>query len=266
MKTRALLYSLVGIILFKAILIADQSSAPFSAGEKIRYAVYAAGFYMGTQTIEIESVEEYGGTEVFKIIGHTKSSPFVGIFFRIDDKWTVYTDRETILPVRMEKDLVEGKKRGFFVYDINQEEKTVLIQNKTKNKNKNVTADNLILDMFSLIYYYRKYPQRFKDPFTFDFLEERSVETVQARIEGDEEISVPKVTKTQNLPSVKLKQIGGIGIEIYVSVDDLRLPLKLVLPSKLSKKRTLLVEFYLEKYTPGVDQAEIPRLYKKLRF
>jgi hypothetical protein len=231
MKTRALLYSLVGIILFKAILIADQSSAPFSAGEKIRYAVYAAGFYMGTQTIEIESVEEYGGTEVFKIIGHTKSSPFVGIFFRIDDKWTVYTDRETILPVRMEKDLVEGKKKGFFVYDINQEEKTVLIQNKTKNKNKNV-----------------------------------SVETVQARIEGDEEISVPKVTKTQNLPSVKLKQIGGIGIEIYVSVDDLRLPLKLVLPSKLSKKRTLLVEFYLEKYTPGVDQAEIPRLYKKLRF
>jgi hypothetical protein len=266
MKARILFYSLIGIIFFKALLIADQSTAPFSTGEKIRWAVHAAGFYMGTQTIEIVSVEEYGGTEVFKIFGHTKSSPFIGIFFRIDDKWTVYTERETILPLRMEKDMIEGKKRGYFVYDIDQQEKTVLIQNKTKNTNKNVVADNLILDMFSLVYYYRKYPQRFNDAFTFDFLEERSVETVQARIEGDEEISVPKVTRTQKLPAVKLKQIGGIGIEIYVSADDLRLPLKLVLPSKLSKKREILVEFYLEKYTPGVEQVEIPRLYKKLVF
>jgi hypothetical protein len=256
----------MGVMLFKALLIADQSSAPFSTGEKIRYAVHAAGFYMGTQTLEIVSVEEYGGTEVYKIIGHTKSSPFVGIFFRIDDKWTVYAERETLLPLRMEKDMVEGKKRGFLVYDINQKEKTVFIQNMTKNTNKNVTADNLILDMFSLVYYYRKYPERFNNPFTFDFLEERSVETVQAKIEGDEEISVPKVTKLQELPTVKLKQIGGVGIEIYVSTDDLRLPLKLVLPSKLSKKRELLVEFFLEKYTPGEEQVEIPRLYKKLSF
>ncbi len=266
MKARTLFYSVIWIILFKALLFANQHSAPFSTGEKIRYSVHAAGFYMGTQTLEIVSVEEYGGIEVFKIVGHTKSSPFVGIFFRIDDKWTVYTERETILPIRMEKDMVEGKKKGFLTYDINQKEKTVFIQNKTKNTNKNVAADNLILDMFSLVYYYRKYPQRFNDTFTFDFLEERSVQTVQAKIEGNEDISVPKVTKAKMLPSVKLKQIGGIGIEIYVSADDLRLPLKLVLPSKLSKKRKLLVEFYLEKYTPGVEQVDIPQLYKRLRF
>jgi hypothetical protein len=256
----------MGIILFKGLLSADQSSVPFSTGEKIRYAIHAAGFYMGTQTIEIVSVEEYGGTEVFKIIGHTKSSPFVSIFFRLDDKWAIYTERETMLPIRMEKDMVEGKTKGFFIYDINQKEKTVFIQNKTKNYDKNVIADNLILDMFSLVYYYRKYPQRFNDTFTFDFLEERSVKTVQAKIEGDAEISVPKVTRAQKLPSVKLKQIGGIGIEIYVSTDELRLPLKLVLPSILSEKRKLGLEFYLEKYTPGEEQVEIPRLYKKLRF
>lgn len=239
---------------------------PFSVGEKLRYAILAKRLYVGTQTIELRSVATYRGREVFRLWGLSKTSPFVSIFYRIDDKWDVFIDRSTLLPLRMEKDEKEGRDTGYFIYNIDQEGRSVTIRNVPKNETRVVAGKNDIFDLFTLIYYYRKYHDRFDDTFTFDFLEPKSLRTVHFKNEGIVEIEAPRVVKNWKFPAYKMRQIGGVGIEIYVSADEFRLPLKMVVPSELPRDKKLIVEFDLEKFTPGEDQGDLPWYYRHLRF
>jgi len=245
---------------------AETADIPFSVGEKLRYSIHAAGFYVGRQTIELKEMAKLAGVDVYTLYGLSKTSPFVSIFYRLNDKWLIFMEKSTLLPMRIEKDMVEGKSKGFIIYDIDQDIGTVVIQNKTTNKNKTVHAENIVFDLFSLIYYYRKDPSLFNNLFTFDFLEPKNVQTVQFRNEGEENIIVPKISKTKKIPALKLKQVGGVGIEIYVGNDNLRLPLKMVVPSKLPRKKRLIIEFCLEKYSPGKEHEDIPSMYKRLSF
>jgi len=248
-------------------LLSADNDLPFSPGEKLQFSIHAASFYVGRQIIEFEKTSQYGAVDVYKLNGHSKTSPFISIFYRLDDKWLVFMDKKTLLPLRVEKDMVEGKSRGYVTYTIDQDTGSVLIESANGGTKKTVTADNIVLDLFSLIYYYRKNPALFDTLFTFDFLEAKNVRTVQFRNAGDAEILVPKISKINKVQAVKLQQVGGIGIEIYVGKDALQLPLKLVVPSKLPRKKRMIIEFNLEKYSPGKQQQSgIPFMYKKLSF
>ncbi len=247
-------------------LLPGENGLPFSPGEKLQYSIHAASFYVGRQIIEFEKTSQYGAVDVYKLIGHSKTSPFVSIFYRLDDKWLVFMEKESLLPLRVEKDMVEGKSKGYVTYTIDQDTGSVIIENVNNGTKKTVTADNIVLDLFSLIYYYRKNPALFDTLFTFDFLEAKNVQTVQFQNAGDAEILVPKISKINKVQAVKLQQVGGIGIEIYIGKDALRLPLKLIVPSKLPRKKRMIIEFNLEKYSPGKKQSDIPFMYKKLSF
>ncbi len=260
------------LIFFTAALLtpwtlpASENRLPFSPGEKLQYSIHAASFYVGKQIIELDKTDRYGAVEVYRLNGHSRTSPFISIFYRLDDKWLVFMDRDTLLPLRVEKDMVEGKSQGYITYTIDQAAGSVLIESADGKTKKIVTADNRVLDLFSLIYYYRKDPALFDTLFTFDFLEAKNVQTVQFQNAGDAEIIVPKISKIDTVQAVKLQQVGGIGIEIYVGRDALRLPLKLVVPSKLPRKKRMIIEFNLEKYAPGKQQSDVPVMYKELSF
>ncbi|MFW6180243.1 MAG: DUF3108 domain-containing protein [Spirochaetota bacterium] len=237
---------------------------PFSAGEKLQYGILAAGFPVGKQTIELSGTGDFLGQPVYNLYGRSRTSGLLSIFYRLDDKWHVFMDRDSILPVRVEKDMKEGQKEGYYVYDIDQADRRVIIHNLKDNNIKTVQAENTVFDLFSLIYFYRKDPSVFDREFTFDFLEPNDVHTVHFRNEGLTEIKIDRISRYDEIPCIKLQQIGGVGIEIYVGSDELRLPLKLVVPSKLPRDRELIVEFVLEKYAPGEDQPDPPRLYRHI--
>jgi hypothetical protein len=253
-------------VLSPLILNAESSPYVFGVGEKLRYEVRAAGFFMGNQTMEVRSADPLGGREVYLLYGHTDSSRFMDLFYQVDDKWFVYIEKKRLIPLRVEKDMLEGKRKFYLVYHIDQDEKRVVFENTTDGTSKEKDAQNLVFDVFSLAYYYRQYPERFDSVFTFDFLEEGGLQTVQFKNEGPVQISVPTVSRNHELDALKMKQIGGIGIEIYVSNDDLRIPLKILTPAKLKRGRTLNVEMNLEKYSPGEGTGEVPWPYRGLSF
>jgi hypothetical protein len=57
-----------------------------------------------------------------------------------------------------------------------------------------------------------------------------------------------------------------VGIEIYIGTDALKLPLKLLTPAKLSRKKTVNIEFTIDGYSPGIEQDGVPREYRRLRY
>ncbi len=259
------------IFLFIILVVAAGSASgsdelPFSVGERLRFFIYASKLYVGYQTVELVGVEELDGIEVYKIEGVSRSSFLLSIIYRLDDKWTVYIDTKTLLPVRVEKDMKEGRTTGFFVYDIDQNNGTVKIHDRTNNSTKKVSAENLIFDLFGLLYYYRANPEPFRDRFTFDFLEPHAIHPVEFKDVGDEQIIIPRISKKRTVSTNKLQQVGGIGIEIFVSNDELRVPLKMTVPSILPGDKKLLIEFYIDRFSPGTGKKQIPDQYNRLAY
>ena len=244
--------------------VPKESLVPFTVGEKLRYAIYAKGWKVGFQSIELDSIQDHKGVSVYLIKGLSKTTALLSIFYRLDDHWSIYMDRSSLLPLRVEKDWKEGKKEGYYLYDIDQGEKTVLLQNKISGKIKTMNAQNSILDLFSLIYYYRMNHREFNETYAFDFLESRSVKTVYFQNDGITEIRIPQISATQMFSVRKLKQVGGVGMEIFISNDHLSLPLKIIAPSKLPKDKVLDIEFILDTYEPGPDITDIPWVYRLL--
>jgi len=266
MKVRMmLLVSAVASLCFWS-LRAEEYSHVFSVGEKILYQVNTLGLYMGNQIVELRSIEQLDGRDVYVLHGHTEGSKFMNLFYKVDDKWLVFIERKSLVPLLLEKDMWEGNRQAYLVYHIDQEGRRVVFDNMTTGSSDEKEAQNLVFDVFSLAYYYRQFPERFDGVFTFDFLEERNLKTVQFRNEGEVEIKVLPISKQKKLSAYKMKQVGGIGIEIYVSNDELRIPLKIITPAKLKKGRTLNVEMNLEKYRPGEGVVEVPELYRDLAF
>ncbi|MGQ9615260.1 MAG: DUF3108 domain-containing protein [Spirochaetota bacterium] len=264
---RGVLFFLILIVLQGAVeLFALNQELPFSVGEKLEYSIHAIGLTVGRQIIELEDVVKHRGKAVYRLTGRSRSSPFLSIFYRLDDRWIVLIEEETILPLRVEKEMVEGKNEGYFVYDIDNDSGTVNIYNMESGTVKTVQSNNTVFDLFTLIYYYRSNPANFTNTFTFDFLEHKRVSTVQFRNDGEVMLDMPGISRRSPVSALKLSQIGGAGIEIYVGADELRLPLKLIVPSKLPRNRRVIIEFYLEHFSPGRLQKNVPEQYKKLSF
>ena len=237
---------------------------PFSTGEKLEYKIYASGFSVGHQTIEVYGTKRVNGRNVWVIKGRSKTSPFLSIFYRLDDKWEVFIDKETLLPIIVKKDVLEGKRKDYLIYRIDQNKKLVVISNRSGKKIKEIKYKNKLFDLFSLIYYFRSRPEMFGSDFVFDFLEEKSVRTVHFKKDKDLDEIIPTISRRKPVKAISITQIGGIGINIIVSRDQIRLPLKMVVPSKLPGNKKLNVIFSIHKFFPGDLDLKVPSYYKSI--
>jgi hypothetical protein len=263
---KKILLFLLGInIVFASAAFGANGDSPFSVGEKLKFKIYAAGIYVGYQTIELSAEQKINGGETYVLKGLSKTAGFVSIFYRLNDKWTIYIDKNTYLPIRIEKEFVEGKSEGFYIYEIKQNDNLVILHNKETGEDKHIQSTNYVFDLFSLIYFFRNNPAVINETYTFDFLEPRRVRTVQFEDKGETEISIPRISSNTKISVREIKQVGGLGIRIYVSEDDLKLPLKMVTPAKLRKNKRLDVVFSLDRYSPGKDQKNIPSIYNRLK-
>jgi hypothetical protein len=244
-------------------LWALSENEPFRIGEQLRYSIYALGIKVGYQTLEFSAAGELNGSEVYILKGLSKSAGFLSIFYRLNDNWSIFMEKDSFLPLRVEKDWQEGQDEGYYRYEIDQQSRKVTLYNVSGGTVKSIDSKNSVFDLFSLVYYYRRNTEAFDDVFTFDFLEARSVQTVRFQNEGTVRVTVPRISERRSIRARKLQQIGGVGIEIYMAEDNLKLPLKIVAPSKLPRGKVLDIIFYLDRYYPGEGTSirDIPRVY-----
>jgi len=244
----------------------DSGPYPFSVGEKLRYSIYADGIKIGNQTLEVDAQNDQSGVEVYILRGQSRSSNLLSIVYRLDDRWIIWMDEKTLHPIRVEKDWTEGRKEGLYLYEIDQDEGVVTHRDMESGKIRTIKAKNTVFDLFSLLYFYRANAEWMANPFTFDFLESKAVRTVHFKDEGVTQVVVQNISPHRAIAARKLKQVGGVGIEIYVTTDRFRLPLKLVTPAKISKKKVVDIEFVIDGFTPGAGQGDLPGEYRRLKY
>jgi hypothetical protein len=244
---------IISLLVFFCLAALRLQGSQFTVGEKLKYSIYAGGFKVGYQTIEVRSIDRLRNRDVYVIGGKSWTSSFVSIFYRLDDNWQIYVDTKTLLPLRVEKDMREGTKEGLFIYDLDQKHRKITIRDGNNNSIiKTVTANNDVFDFVSMVYFFRENAASYTDrgdTIVFDFLEPKRVRTVSFKNEGLEDIIMPKISRSKAIRTTKFKQIGDTGIEFFVSDDSMFLPLKMSVNAKLPRDLRIRINVYLEKYS-----------------
>lgn len=228
----------------------------FNVGETLTYYIYAGGLKVGYQIIEVKGIKKINGKKVVELRGHSKSAPFVSLLYRLNDKWRVLIDAETLKPIRIEKDMVEGKKTGFIIYEIDQENLRVIMTDVTNNRVKELRAKNPVYDFISMVYKFRRDALLYSDigkRITFDFLEANKTRTVSFINMGEIAIQNPLKSKKKGNKTVRAtiyKQTKKPGIIFYVDSNEGHIPLKMEVKARLANALKIQIEVELKNYRP----------------
>jgi len=127
---------------------------PFVPGEQLTYDVFLKGLRLGSSVLTFHGETELNGRKCYHITFHTDVKAF-------NDKEEIYADRETFLPVRVERSIQQF---GTFPYTIQEEYDQELFkvdihkQGKVFSKNTTIQREAPIYNPILLPYYYRIQP------------------------------------------------------------------------------------------------------------
>lgn len=182
--------------------------------EKITYDVKFGRIYLGKMHFSNISNVEMGGRLLTAILIETKLTKFL-------DTEKIYSDPETLLPVKVERDITNWFVKEKITEEYNQENFTVtIIKNKgSKKTNTTIKKDSHIHNAMLLPYFIRRIPKLYVGRIIIANLPTRRLEIKLVSIE---EIKVPAGTflayHFRSTPS---------HVDIWISADERRIPVKI---------------------------------------
>ncbi len=226
-------------VMVAAIAQPSDAAAPsrnksFKAGEHLTYHIY---YNMGFVWINAGNVnfniknENLLGHKTFHITSDGKTAKNYEWFFKVDDKYETFLDRETLLPVKFLRNVHEGsikiKNDVSFYHPFGY-----AISDTTKFPIQKYTQDILSAIYFARTINYDKYSPGDKIPFSL-FLD-NTLYGVYIKYLGKEEIT----TKMGTFKAIKIAPLlikgtifkDGDKMEVWVSDDDNHVPLRVSSP------------------------------------
>ncbi|TVZ56468.1 uncharacterized protein DUF3108 [Lutibacter sp. Hel_I_33_5] len=221
------------VFLLSTFAFGQEKTVPFKDGEWLRYKMSYSGFLRaGTATLEVKE-EELNSKKVYHTIGKGWTTGMIKWFFKVNDTYESYFDKETTKPYLFKRDINEG---GYTIkrdIEFDVDGKKAIVKDYKKNTTKEFTADN-VQDMLSSFYYLRAQNTKnlkpgdeiklnmFIDskifPFRLKFLKFETLET--------------KFGKVNTMVFSPLVQSGRIfkeneSVAIWITNDDNKIPIKL---------------------------------------
>jgi hypothetical protein len=132
---------------------APKSSA-FKPGEWLKFRVHYGFLNASYATLHVKN-NMIDSIPVYHVVGRGKTTGFASIFFKVDDTYESYFDKDDGKPYRFVRKLYEGgyTKDVEINFDHN---KDVAVLNDKKNKQKhNFTLKDSVQDLISAFYYLR---------------------------------------------------------------------------------------------------------------
>lgn len=194
--------------------IKAETFRPNRIGEKIIYAVKLGNLHLGETRFANIANAQVNGKVLNVIVVETKLAQF-------RDTEKIYSDPQTLLPVRIERDIVNWFMREKIAEEYDQDNFTVtIIKNKGRSQEKRVIKkDSHIHNAILLPYYVRRIPRLDIGRIIIANLPTRRLEIKLVSIEG---VKVPAGTFQAYHFQSTPKQI-----DIWISTDERRIPIKI---------------------------------------
>ncbi|KQC34454.1 ATP-dependent exonuclease [Nonlabens sp. YIK11] len=206
----------------------------YKSGEWFKFRIHYGMFNASFATLGVES-KTLNGKPVYHLKGKGESTGLLHLFFKVDDRYESYVDRNTGKPYRFIRDIDEGGHTKDIQIDFNHDTRKAVINNKKHKEIKTMDIKPGTQDMVSSFYHLRnivdhnslKVGDEFVLPMFFDdenydfkmkFLEREVVKT--------------KFGKIKALKFRPYVQSGRVfeeeeSLTVWISDDENKIPLKI---------------------------------------
>ena len=230
MKTHRLIFF---SLFFLTATVGQQKPTVFKSGEWLRYKMSYSGFLRaGTAVLEL-SEKDFNGKKVFYTKGTGWTSGAVKWFFKVEDRYESYFDKDTIKPYLFKRKINEGGYKKHRITSFNYKSNKAYVQDFTLQKDTSVVFSR-VQDMLSAFYYLRNYNvknMKKGEEIGIDMFMDSQVYPFKLRFLG-REILKTKFGTLKTMIFRPLVQSGRIfkaqeSVTLWITDDENKIPVKL---------------------------------------
>ena len=142
------------LFLLTGLALQAQSQKAFSAGEWFKFRIHYGPFNASYATLEVDETNMQG-EPVYHIKGRGKSTGLLHWFFKVDDNYQTYIDKQNGKPYKFIRKIDEGGYTKDLEIDFNHSENKAYVFDRKHNENHTYTTKPNVHDMLSAFYYIR---------------------------------------------------------------------------------------------------------------
>lgn len=226
------------IILLFVLLVTVSFDAPredaYDVGEWFKFRIHYGIVNAGYATLEVKDAT-INNKKTFHIVGKGYTTGMSRFFFKVDDLYESYIDKETRNPYQFVRKIDEGgytkNQEGFF----NQSSNKVLVKDYKHRTEKTIYVPKNTQDILSTFYYLRNHPNIDKlnigESLAIDMFFDDETTKFKLKFMGRENIT----TKFGVVPAMifrPLVQSGRVfkeqeSVTVWISDDDNKVPLRI---------------------------------------
>jgi len=225
---------IVLVILFTTASFGTQKERAFDVGEWFKFRIHYGVINAGYATLEVKEAVR-NNKKVFHAVGKGWTTGMSRFFFKVDDVYESYFDKETGNPYQFVRKIDEGgytkNQEGFF----NQSTDIVTVKDYKKKTEKTFAVPNNIQDIMSTFYYLRNHPTIDKlkvgEAVAIDMFFDEETTKFKLKFIGRENLD----TKFGKIPTMifrPLVQSGRVfkeeeSLTVWISDDDNKIPVRI---------------------------------------
>ncbi|SRR5690606_5947521 len=228
-----------------------QKQSAFQEGEWLKFKMSYSGFLKaGNATLEVKE-SKFEGKPVYHVVGKGWTTGAIKWFFKVDDRYESYFDKETGLPYRFIRKIDEGgHTKDIEIHFDHQSKKAMVNDKKLKKQGEYATADQ-VQDMVSAYYYlrnnYNTHTIKEGDIVSLNMFFDEENFVFKLKYLGKETIST-EFGKIQTLRFRPYVMAGRVfkeqeSLTLWVSADDNKIPLRIKADLRVGSLRADLEAF-----------------------
>jgi hypothetical protein len=224
---------ILSIFIILTLSFDTQKEDAFDVGEWFKFRIHYGIINAGYATLEIKEAT-VNNKKVFHAVGKGYTTGMSRFFFKVDDLYESYFDKETGNPYQFVRKIDEGgytkNQEGFFSQD-----GRVLVKDYKHKTEKTVAVSKNVQDIMSSFYYLRNHPNIDKlksgDSITIDMFFDNETTKFKLKFVGREDIT----TKFGTVPTMIFKPLVQSGrvfkekesVTLWITDDNNKLPVRI---------------------------------------
>ncbi len=229
MKKTILFLLLVTLMSFDS-----QKEETFGVGEWFKLRIHYGFVNAGYATLEIKDAT-INNTKVFHVVGRGYTTGVSRFFFKVEDVYESYIDKNTRTPYQFVRKIDEGgytkNQEGFFTPSTNR----ILVKDYKNQTEKTFVIPKNTQDILSAFYYLRNYPNidklKIGESIAIDMFFDDETTKFKLKFIGREDITT-KFGTIATMVFRPLVQSGRVfkeqeSVTVWISDDDNKIPVRL---------------------------------------
>ncbi len=226
------------IILFFVVILTVSFDSPkedaYDVGEWFKFRIHYGIVNAGYATLEVKDAT-VNNKKTFHVVGRGYTTGMSRFFFKVDDLYESYIDKDTRNPYQFVRKINEGgytkNQEGFF----NQSTNKVLVKDYKHKTEKTIYVPKNTQDILSTFYYLRNYPGidklRIGESVAIDMFFDDETTKFKLKFIGRENIAT-KFGVVSTMVFRPLVQSGRVfkeqeSLTVWISDDDNKLPIRI---------------------------------------